>query len=208
MRLIRLRRFTLTVWFASLYLLIQGSALLAQTADNGLGGHDSSQPIDVTADVLNVYRDQNMAEFKGNVDVVQGDMVLRASRLRVFYTGAAEETVAGSGTPEPAPEDDGGEEQSAIERIEADGEVYVSSPREAAQGDTGVYDVTGNTITLNGNVVLTRDENVIRGDRLVVDLTAGTSTIESAVSSSEGGAKQDRVRARFVPAQEEGAERE
>ena len=81
---------------------------------------DSNLPIEITADSLEVLQDQKIATFAGNVDAVQGDMVLSADRLRVHYgdDGNAAAGPAGAGS---------------ILRIEADGNVLMSSPRETAQ---------------------------------------------------------------------------
>jgi lipopolysaccharide export system protein LptA len=145
--------------------------------------HDTNLPIEITADSLEVMQDQRIATFRGNVDAVQGDMVLSADELRVHYRD-------GDDAPEPA---------GAIRRIEAEGNVFLSSPRETAQGATGVYDVATNHVTIEGAVVLTQDDNVIRGQRLEVDLVSGRSQMFAAVPSTEGGAVPQRVRALFTP---------
>jgi lipopolysaccharide export system protein LptA len=75
----------------------------------------------------------------------------------------------------------------------------VTSPRETAEGEFGVYDVAANLITLEGQVVLTQEDNVIKGERLEVDLTSGRSQVFAAVPSNQGGAPGERVRAIFTP---------
>ena len=127
-----------------------------------------------------------MATFTGNVDAVQGELVLSADRLRVFYYGDQEgERPAGT--------------SGSIRRIEAEGNVFVSSPRETAQGRLGVYDVASNQLTLEGAVVLTQDANVVRGERLEMDLVSGHSRMLAAVAASEGAEPAQRVRAIFTP---------
>jgi lipopolysaccharide export system protein LptA len=148
--------------------------------------HDSALPIEITADSLEVLQDQRIATFQGNVDAVQGDMVLSADQLRVHYRDGNDEETASAG-------------DSSIRRIEAEGNVFLSSPRETAQGTTGTYDVAGSRVTIEGAVVLTRDDNVIRGERMEIDLASGRSQIFAAVPSTEGGTAPQRVRALFVP---------
>jgi LptA/(LptD N-terminal domain) LPS transport protein len=87
----------------------------------------------------------------------------------------------------------------SIRRIEAMGNVFLSSPEETAQGDFGVYDVDGGLLTLEGSVVLTRDENVVRGERLEIELATGRSQMFAAVPSTAGGTPGQRVKAVFVP---------
>jgi lipopolysaccharide export system protein LptA len=146
--------------------------------------HDGSLPIEITADTLEVQQRDQVATFTGNVDAVQGDLTLSADQLRVYYRGG--ETAGGAG---------------AIRRIEAAGNVFLSSPRETAQGEVGVYDVGQQLVTLERSVVLTRGANVIRGDRLEYDLASGYSRVESAVPAVAGGEPRERVRAIFTPEQ-------
>lgn len=148
--------------------------------------HDTSLPIEITADSLEVLQNEQIATFTGNVDAVQGDLVLSADLLRVHYGGGDD------AAPGPAA-------AGAIRRIEAEGNVFLSSPRETAQGDAGVYDVAANQLTMEGAVVLTRDDNVIRGQQLEIDLVSGRSRMLAAVPSTEGGTAPQRVRALFTP---------
>jgi lipopolysaccharide export system protein LptA len=138
-------------------------------------------PIEITADSLEVKQDQKTAVFRGSVAAAQGTLRLTADEITVHYG-----QVKGS-----AP--------ARISRIDAAGNVFVSSPEETAQGDRGVYDVDAESITLTGSVVLTRDENVIRGSRLVLNLATGKSRIEGTPADGAQG----RVRGRFVPGQKQ-----
>lgn len=158
-----------------------GSVGAAQDTIIG-GGHDSSQPIEITADTLEVRQSDNIAIFRGNVDAVQGSMLLRADKLVVYYREAEE-----------------GEQNLGISRIDAEGNVFVSSPRETAQGQRGVYDVDNARIDLAGDVTLTWGDNIIEGDTLQMDLEAGTSSV-----TSEGKEIGERVRGLFVPKDENG----
>ncbi|MSO64208.1 MAG: hypothetical protein EXQ85_00120 [Alphaproteobacteria bacterium] len=136
----------------------------------------ANEPLRVAANYLEVQQNSQLATFSGSVEANQGDLRLRSNTLRVYYDDAAAAAAA-----------------QAVSRIDAVGQVFLSSPSETAQGDQGVYDVTKGTITLTGSVVLTRDNNVIRGQRLVMDLNSGTSLVDSAAAG--GG----RVRGLFTP---------
>ena len=154
---------------------LAGSAL-AQDAILG-GSHDSSQPIEITADTLEVRQSENIAIFRGDVDAVQGDMLLRADMLVVYYSDAKENS-----------------ENLGISRIDAEGHVFISSPEETAQGERGVYDVDNARIDLVGAVILTQGDNIIEGDTLQMDLASGQSRV-----LSEGADGSERVRGLFVP---------
>ena len=140
------------------------------------GGHDASQPIKIASDSLEVQREDQVAIFRGNVDAVQGDMNLHADTLIVRYDTNS----------------DGDQE---ISQIEAEGNVFLSSPSETASGDEGIYNVIDGTIELFGSIVLTRGENVIRGDRLELNLKTGRSRVISEASGKSGG----RVKGLFIP---------
>ena len=143
--------------------------------------HDTTQPIEITADALEVQQDQGVAVFTGAVNAIQGELVLRADTLRVHYRAGGE---SNAGFP------------GAISRIDAQGSVFFSTPSETAEGDTGVYDVGGGTITLVGAVVLTRGQNVLSGSRLELSLATGRSRLYSDGTDGDG-----RVRGLFVPDQ-------
>lgn len=161
-------------------------------AQLGTGSHDSSQPIEVISDQLEVQQANNLAIFSGNVDAIQGDMRLRADTLTVHYRNDEE--------AEAEAEASGAAAGGAITKIVAVGSVFVSSPGETGQGDTGVYDVEAQTVVLEGKeVVLTQGENVIRGTRAVMDLETGRSVVET----KPGG----RVRGLFIPNQNQGQTR-
>lgn len=140
-------------------------------------GYDTSLPIEITADSLEVQQEAQIAVFRGNVDAVQGDLNLRADQLIVHYRTNSEN-------------------QNSISLIEANGNVFLSSPTEMAQGENGVYDIDADTIVLTGSVVLIRGDNVIRGERLEIDLATGRSRVLSG--GLEGGG-DGRVKALFVP---------
>lgn len=151
------------------------------------------EPIEITADRLDVDQVAKRAVFGGNVHAVQGDVRLAGQSLTVFY----DETRKGEEAPAADTAEPGGEGVSGgrIRRMEVQGGVHVSSPKETASGDAGVYDLEEGMITLIGNVILTRGENILRGARLNIDVESGKSVI---LGSSETG----RVKGLFVPKRE------
>ena len=134
-----------------------------------LGGHNSKAPINVTADSFQGDIVAKIGTYVGNVIVTQGDMKLRADRVKV--------NVADNGPS----------------RIEATGNVVVVSKSGTATGDTGVYDVGPRIITLTGKVVLTKDKNVMRGTSLQVNLVTGQAQLQAK------GSQGNRVQGIFTP---------
>ena len=145
----------------------------AQTGPEGpFGGfrHDAGQPIEITADSLAVDETAGTATFLGQVIAGQGTLRLTANKVVVSYGGAAAE---GAGR---------------IDRLRAEGGVFLSNGAETAKGEWADYDVAGGVVKMGGDVILTQGENAISGEALRIDLNAGTGEIT-------GG----RVRSVFTP---------
>ena len=148
---------------------------MAQEADDGAG--EASQAIEITADTLEVRQSENIAIFEGSVNAIQGDLVLDADMLTVHYREAA-----------------GGEGNLGVSRIDAEGNVVVTSPGETAQGQSGVYNVEEGRIDLVGGVILHQGNNVVEGQTLTMNLETGVSRVS--------GSSSDRVHGLFVPEEE------
>jgi lipopolysaccharide export system protein LptA len=123
---------------------------------------DTSQPVEVTADQLNVNQNDGTAIFTGNVIVIQGDMRLTAPRLQVEY---------------------GTEDKSEIERLHATGGVTMVSGPEAAEAQEAVYTVAAGEVVLTGDVLLTQKGSTMSGQQLFVDLDSGTGRMEGRVKT-------------------------
>jgi lipopolysaccharide export system protein LptA len=136
----------------------------------GLNKHDTNAPIEVSANSFEADMNAKTGTYVGNVIVKQGDMKLRADRVRVNVV---------SGKPN---------------QIVANGNVVFDAPSGNAQGDTGVYDVGPRLITLTGKVILTKQKNVMRGSKLVVNLVTGMAQLGAAAGTTGG-----RVQGLFTP---------
>tara|TARA_Y100001970_G_scaffold294354_1_gene451345 strand:- start:26202 stop:26732 length:531 start_codon:yes stop_codon:yes gene_type:complete len=168
-------------WLPKIMLLLLLFFVLPAHAEslNKSNKHDSTLPIEVLADQLEVKQDENKAIFRGNVDALQGDMLLRADILIVYYK---------NNNKNP--------DQPGISSIDASGNVFVSSPTETAKGNNGIYDVDKSKIVLVGDVILTQGENVIKGEYLEMNLVTGESLVSRGPKNSAG---KDRVRGLFIP---------
>lgn len=175
------------VSIATLFLL----ATPARSLSAGAGfQHDAEQAIEVVSDSLEVAKDQGTAIFQGNVTATQGSLGLSADTLNVKYRQS----------------DQSAETGSPFSRIDAVGNVVLTSPDEKATGDWAVYEVDTKTVTLGGAVVLTRGGNVINGQRLVIDLVTGRSKVDGGDVAVTPGAGKQRVRAVFTPAKKNGGD--
>lgn len=180
--------------------LLLSSCALAKSASPMPGGkHDNKAPIEINADSLEVMQEQNMAVFTGHVVAIQGDVRLKAEKMTVYYKHADEDAKVKK--PKAKAADD--KSQGAIEKIETDGGVFLTTQQETASGANGTYDVEHQMIYLNNNVVLTRGQNVLKGDKLTYNFATGKSVITGGGGASQpNGKKGERVRALFVPGSE------
>jgi len=153
-------------------------------AQSILKDHDTYQPLDITAERLEMKQKLGRAIFKGAVRVVQGKMTLSSESLTVFYKTAE------------------GEEKPAISRLDALGTVTLVSETESLAGDWGIYDVDRRLVTIGGNVVFKQGDNILKGQRLEFDLVSGLAKLDGQDSNSSDG----RVRGSFsVPKKDDDA---
>ncbi|MEM6823826.1 MAG: LptA/OstA family protein [Pseudomonadota bacterium] len=154
-------------------IVMLAAAVLAQTAlaqgtAISLGGlqHDTTLPVEVTADNLSVANEAGQAVFEGNVLVIQGPMRLAAQTLEVLYAQAE-----GTGTTE-------------ISEMLAKGGVTFVNGADAAEAQSAVYSPEAGTLVMVGDVLLTQGAAAISGERLTVDLATGTGTMEGRVRTT------------------------
>lgn len=159
-----------------------GQAAWAQQV-SALKRHDTNATIDVNADRIEVRDRENLALFQGNVKVDQADMSLEANTVRVYYERGQADALT-------------------ILRIDANGNVRLTSPSERATGNYGIYDVRQRQITLVGNVRLVKGESTLNGDRLQVNLDSGIMRLDGAPAVA--GQSSNRVTGRFVVPPREG----
>lgn len=120
---------------------------------------DSSLPVEVTADNLDVNQDDGTALFTGNVLIGQGEMRLSAPRVLVVYK----------------------QDNSGIEALQASGGVTLVSGEDAAEARQADYNIDSGLIEMEGDVLLVQGVNALSGDRMFVDTRAGTARVTGRV---------------------------
>ena len=170
-------------------LLVFVQQAFAQLGDSK--GRDTSKPIEITADSLEVLQGQNKAIFSGTVQARQGDLDIRSEKMTVFYKPGDKKS--------DKTDDKKTDGASKISKVEIDKNVFISTPKETAKGNKGVYDVDAGLVTLEGDVTLTSMKNIVKGQKLVYNLKTGQSKIISGGEGKGSGGKKERVRGVFVP---------
>lgn len=136
----------------------------AQTAGVAFGGiqGDPTLPVDITSETLTVSQKDGTALFMGNVLVIQGQMRLSADTLQVQYN----------------------DDQTAIARLFATGNVLLVNATDAAAAQEAVYTIASGEVVMTGNVQLTQEQTTFTAQKMVVDLTTGFGTLEGGVTTS------------------------
>jgi lipopolysaccharide export system protein LptA len=127
---------------------------------------------------LEYWEKRRIAVARRNAVASQEDREIRADVLTAFFE----------------PKRDGSLE---VVRMDAIGGVVITTPREVARGDEGVYNVRKGIATLSGNVRITRGETQLNGALAEVNFKTGISRLlSSGPSTSKSG---QRVRGLFTP---------
>ena len=130
---------------------------------------DRNQPIEITAQKLEVLQLERQSIFTGDVVAVQGEMTLYTDKLIVYLQQA----------------------QDQIDRLEAIGRVKFVQLDRVATADQAVFQQVEEVLTLTGNAVVTQGKNTISGDEITLFLQENRTLIK--------GSKNNRVKAVIVP---------
>jgi lipopolysaccharide export system protein LptA len=125
-------------------------------------------------DSLEYWQEKRVAVARGDATAVRGTQRIAADTLTAHFVELK------NGTTE-------------LSRIDADGNVVITTPEEVARGREGVYTAAKGTATLTGDVRITRGRNQLNGERAVVNLNTGISRL---LPAGKGG---ERVKGLFTP---------
>lgn len=145
-----------------------------------------SPPIRIVADRLEVDSEANLADFTGNVKATQGDSVIHANQLKIYYKDNFMAKEKSSST------------EQSIRKIIAIGNVRINFDNRVAVADQAVYTAEQRILVLTGrNAMVTTDNNTVSGETITIHRDSGQMT----VSMNEGSKGQVEV---FVSGQEGG----
>lgn len=133
---------------------------MAQSVVTG-AQESAGEAVQIEADQMEVDQDEHRATFTGNVDAVQGNMRMRSDALSVHY----EEVPDGSGT------------KTDVTRLDARGNVVVTSKGQTVTAQWARMDMRANTVQFGDAVTVTDGRTVLRGRELHLNLTTGESRL-------------------------------
>jgi lipopolysaccharide export system protein LptA len=149
---------------AAAFTAILSAGALAQSTSvqfNGMKA-DPTLPVELTSDTLEINQADGTAVFSGHAVATQGELKLSATSLRVEYS----------------------EENKAVNKIIATGQVLLVNPTDAVEADQAVYTVATSEVVLTGNVLMTQGAAAIAAQSMVIDLKSGTGRMEGRVTTT------------------------
>jgi lipopolysaccharide export system protein LptA len=180
--------------------IVTGKALKMTTATDVVTARDG----------LEWYDQKQIAVARGDAVAVRDTKAIRADVLTAHMT--KEKPARAAGKPEARPARAapvpatakpgssagplGDDDTSRISRVDAQGNVLVSTPTDIGRGNYGVYNAESGIATLIGNVTITRGPNAIRGQYAVMDLNNNISRMIAAPAAP--GTAPGRVEGVFV----------
>ena len=138
------------------------------------------QPIQITAEQLISNNEKKYAEFIGSVRATQGNFVITADKLRIYYEGELLQT---DGQKDPG-------QKGLLQKIVASGHVKINTDQYRAEAEEAVYDTRSMTIVLSGkNSTVISGKNSISGSKITLYRKQQRIKVE--------GSAQDRIKAIF-----------
>lgn len=128
---------------------------------------EAEQLIVTATQNLEYWQLKQLAVARGGAEAQNGDRKIRADIISAYVEST-----------------DGGKME--LNRIEAIGDVRITTPDESASGDEAVYDARTGLATLCGNVEVRRGPSVLKGKCAEVNLNTGVSRLIGGGGSVEG----------------------
>lgn len=156
----------------------RGLARGAEESASPLPGLSSEEQVQITADELVADNQERSIEFIGNVEAVQGDIVIHSNRLRIIYSDS--EGQQGQGL------------QGGVDTLTATGDVTIHFGNRVATTEMAEYRSNEGVLVLSGKGSrVVEGENSIIGSRITLYREDDRITVE--------GGEKERVKAIFFP---------
>lgn len=140
-----------------------------ETGDSASRTGSSDEKIRITAERLVSDSEARFAEFSGNVKATQGDTVITADQLKIFYKSDPKGKTGGSP----------GEE--SIDKIVANGNVKIDFENRVAVAQHAVYITETRILVLSGaDSKITSGTDYISGEKITYYRTDGKIIVEGS----------------------------
>ena len=121
----------------------------------------NSDTIKISSEKLNVYRNDNISVFSGNVYAEDDTIKLWSDKISMFYD----------------------ETEKSVYEIVAENNVKIIVNGVTAFGNYSKYKVDNEELLLEGDVVVLEKDNKIKSDQLILDLANSTSIMTAKKNS-------------------------
>jgi len=159
-------------------------------------------------DRLEYWDKKNLAIARGDaLTVTEDGRRIRADTLTATFKPSNSQQAGAKPAPTRVATNGGGtatrngrqpQGDSRLDRMDAVGNVVITTPEEVARGERGVYFEDSGIATLTGSVKITRGQNQLNGDAAEVNLRTGISRMINQPGRASGP-----VRALLVPEKRE-----
>lgn len=129
---------------------------------------EQEDKIRITAQSLVTDNDARYAEFVGDVIATQGTSVITSDRLKIYYRGSDDESAG-----------DDSDSQGMIEKIVAEGNVFIRSESKVGQSERAEYLKDGGLLILSGkNSKVTSGNNSVMGSKITINRLTDKMVVE------------------------------
>ena len=125
--------------------------------------------IEISSDTMEWKREENVAIALGNAKATQGERILSAQKIIVFFN---EE-----------------KKNEKIYKLDASGKVSFKNGNQIAKGDEATFLIDKEKIIIKGNVKLEKDDSYMIGEQLSIDLKNDYTKLISSKKSGKVKAK-------------------
>lgn len=138
-------------------------------ADNKYSDRQSGEPMIITSDSMEAYKNDKIVVFSGNANVRQGKSTLRSDKLILHYREPDQRRERSAVHQEKA---------GNLEKIEAKGNVRLNHDQRIVTGDEATYLQDNNQIIMTGNAILREGKNFIKGDKVIFFLSENRGIVQ------------------------------
>ena len=124
---------------------------------------NSSLPLEIKSDELNIEQNTGKATFSGSVMATQGNLILTAVTIVVEYALKNSRMT------------------SEMKKLTANKDVTIVSDTQSAVANKVVYDIVSENIIMTGDVILKEGLSATSGDKLTINLNTGSRRMEGNV---------------------------
>lgn len=124
---------------------------------------NSSLPLEIKSDELNIEQNTGKATFSGSVMATQGNLILTAVTVVVEYALKNSRMT------------------SEMKKLTANKDVTIVSDTQSAVANKVVYDIISENIIMTGDVILKEGLSATSGDKLTINLNTGSRRMEGNV---------------------------